>query len=114
MRDENLHCSKEDLFNISMPAFFGWVNDATYVGVKDLEEVQVNLWQGQFGGTRLSLGVSVNDSTTPLLYARETPGENIVYTFEVFNKTLNSQEMDALKTIPKECGSEFFKNWKSL
>lgn len=56
----------------------------------------------QFGGTKLAVGVDPDNHNKPLVYGRETTGEDIEFKFAAFNTTLTPAEETVFK-IPTAC-----------
>ena len=86
----------------SLPPYWGWVQQATYVGKMMQKHVELDKWEFSAGGTRLEVGVSESDPNTPHYFARRMPTEVIMFEILIFNATAPSA---SIFNVPSECSA---------
>ena len=110
----------------TLPPFWGWVQQAIYVGKMMQKYVELDKWEysvsrcalfrwwsqtcsacittllsiSQAGGIRLEVGVSESDPNTPHYFARRMPTEVIKFEIVAFNATAPSA---SVFNVPAEC-----------
>jgi len=84
-----------------IPAFFGWVANATYAGQHRIHEVVVDTWRVEATGFTAELGVNQNNTNVPVIWSRYSRGSEVHIMFEEFNVT--STIDPNIFNVPPEC-----------